>query len=289
MILDRTSIKSLLVTSGDAFQKILDENKDGIYIRTNTEQNMFDEDQQLGNDSIDLRIANYGYKMKSEYTYLNTLSEGDLSKYYLRVPLPQDGYLLKPGDLLFVPTYERIALAGNLIGRVTGRSVFARMGLSVHCTQDKFSSGINSVAGLQIKNNSPISLKIFPQQKLAQILIERTGDNRHPYTGAYCCEVEYTLPLVQDKDRAQYEPISRQIIKNQTPKKNPPWKNGKIDTSISISKLALSSITTVCMGVFGAINNITGLIISGVFNIIAMVLFTYIELKYQGERNVEKE
>ena len=218
MILDKTSIEELLYTDAKEFEKVAEKKEDGIFIRTDTEQNFFDK-SQIGNDSIDLRISDYGYIMRTDYDYINTLSNKSFEQFYKKIHFKDTGYILKPKQLIFVPTYERIALSGDLIGRVTGRSVFARMGLSVHCTQDKFSSGINSVAGLQIINNSPVPLKIFPKQMLAQMLIEKTGENRHPYKGRYCGEKNYTLPLVNDKDRAQYDEAVKHLISLQEPKK----------------------------------------------------------------------
>ena len=282
MVLDKTSIEEILFTDGEEFQKAVINKDDGIFIRTDTEQNYFDR-AQVGNDSIDLRIADYGYVMLSEYNYINTLSEDDFKDFYKKIPLPEEGYILNPHELLFVPTYERIALSGNLIGRITGRSVFARMGLSVHCTQDKFSSGINSVAGLQIINNSPIPLKIFPKQKLAQLLVESTGPNRHPYNGPFCEERNYKLPLVRDVDRAQYDIFTKQLIKNQVPRKLPIWKRKKSNYTLSTCELITTIIATISMGTFGILNNITGLLVSGIAELIVLICFKKIEFSWWKE------
>lgn len=288
MILDKTSIEEILYTDGEKFQKAVDQKKNGIFIRTDTEQNYFDK-AQIGNDSIDLRIADYGFVMLSEYNYINTLSEEDFAKYYKQIPLPEVGFILNPGELIFVPTYERIALSGNLIGRITGRSVFARMGLSVHCTQDKFSSGINSVAGLQIINNSPIPLKIFPKQKLAQLLVEWTGPNRHPYKGSFCEERNYKLPIVRDADRSQYDDLTKQLIKNQIPKKLTIWKKKRSNFTLSVCELASTTIATIAMGSFGILDNITGLVVSGIAELIMLACFKAIEFNWWKEENEEHE
>lgn len=288
MVLDKTSIEEILYTDGKEFEKIAESKKDGIFIRTDTEQNYFDK-SQIGNDSIDLRIANYGYKMRVGYNYINTLSNESFEKFYKKINLHECGYILKPGHLIFVPTLERIALSGNLIGRITGRSVFARMGLSVHCTQDKFSSGINSVAGLQIINHSPVPLKIFPRQMLAQLLIERTGQNRHPYEGTYCEEKNYKLPLVNDKDRAQYNEITKHLIALQTPKRLSIVRREQSSLSLSICKLIFSIVATVCMTYFGMIGNVTALFISGGFELLALICFTIIEFSLRREKSRTEE
>lgn len=286
MILDKTSIEEILYTEGSAFEAVAAKKADGIYIRTDTEQNFF-EKNQIGNDSIDLRIADYGYVMLPEYDYINTLDSGDFERYFTKVNLSSKGYVIKPGGLLFVPTYERIALSGNLIGRVTGRSVFARMGLSVHCTQDKFSSGINSVVGLQVINNSPVPLMIFPYQKLAQLLIEKTGKNRHPYDGLYCAEKNYKLPQVLDKDREHYGDIEKQQIAKQIPKRIPVWKRKNSNLTIPLMKLIFSGLATIGMGVFGVLSNIVGLAICGAFDLIGLIMWTFVEYKIEDEHRKE--
>lgn len=279
MILDKTSIEDLLYTDAKEFERVAEHKEDGIFIRTNTEQNFFDK-SQIGNDSIDLRIADYGYIMKTNYTYINTLSNESFEEYFRKIHLDETGYILKPQQLIFVPTFERIALSGSLIGRVTGRSVFARMGLSVHCTQDKFSSGINSVAGLQIINNSPVPLKIFPKQMLAQMLIEKTGENRHPYKGRYCGEINYTLPLVNDKDRAQYDDAVRHLISLQKPRKKVVLDKKKKNMTITVCRVFISVAATVCMGVFGILQNIPAMVVSGAFEVMALLSFTMVEFSW---------
>lgn len=150
MILDGAKIKSLLRLSEADMQRYKQLGKNSIYITSSL--NDFDPTTQIGNDSIDLRISNTGYVITNIYTYINTLLEDDFEKYFEKVELsPVHGYDLKPGELLFIDTLERIHLSGDLVGRVSGRSTFSRFGLSVHCTQEKFSSGINSVVALQIK------------------------------------------------------------------------------------------------------------------------------------------
>lgn len=282
MILDKTSIEKILYTDADAFEPIKINMKDGVYIRTVDGENSFSKDQ-IGNDSIDLRISDKGYVMKEDYNYINTLSTDSFKEYYQEVYLPQQGYIIKPGELLFVTTYERIALSGNLIGRITGRSVFARMGLSIHCTQDKFSSGINSVAGLQIINNSPVPLKIFPYQKLAQILIERTEKNRHPYNGIYCNEKKYTLPIVTEKDLCQYDEAIKSQIVRQKPKQLKLYKRKKSSFATSICNLSFTAITTISMEIFGIMNNKTGLIVSGVFGVLVAISFFIIDYISDGD------
>lgn len=220
MVIDQVGILEILRSSTD---EVLEHNKlgeDSILITSKYDD--FNRDEQIGNDSIDLRIDNKGYVLSDEYQYINTLSDEDFSQCYKEVTLDLErGYNLRPGEVLFIGTVERIHLVGDLIGRVTGRSVFSRFGLSVHCTQDKFSSGINSIAALQIKNNSNTTLKIFPYQKLVQLIIEKTNHNQTPYTGSFSLEEEYKLPSIKPSDRNQYAKRTQaNILKLKSKKKS---------------------------------------------------------------------
>lgn len=249
MVIDKTGIMSILRSSEEDLRN--HPNEDSILITTNC--NDFSH-SQIGNDSIDLRIAEKGYVISNDYEYINTLSGEDFSKYFQEVPLSTDkGYDLKPGEILFIGTLERIHLVGDLIGRVSGRSTFSRFGLSVHCTQDKFSSGINSIAALQIKNNSNTVLKIFPRQKLAQLIIEKTNHNEHPYdNGTWSLEAEYKLPVIKSSDREQYDSRSEQCILRLKPKKKSFLKRHSKSTKLnSLVQSIFGFLISVGFGIFG--------------------------------------
>lgn len=252
MILDGAKIKSLLRLSEADMQRYKQLGKNSIHITSSL--NDFDPTTQIGNDSIDLRISNTGYVITNIYTYINTLLEDDFEKYFEKVELsPVHGYDLKPGELLFIDTLERIHLSGDLVGRVSGRSTFSRFGLSVHCTQEKFSSGINSVVALQIKNNTDAILKIFPYQKLAQIMIETTSHNPSMYVGSYKSDAEYKFPVIKKSDKEHYDARTKEFINRLKPKKNLLLKkHGKSAKLISLVQAILGGVTTVIIAVCGA-------------------------------------
>lgn len=286
MVLDKLEIKRILCKDMNEFEARKDK-EDVICIQTADGESDFDVNTQLGCDSIDLRIADYAYVMNDNYEYINTLADQKFDDFFKRIVLERDGYILKPGQLVFVPTLERIAISGSIIGRITGRSVFARMGLSVHCTQDKFASGINSVVGLQIINNSPVGLKIFPKQKLAQLLIEKTFNTSTPYNGNYRNEEKYTLPFVNASDRAQYDETDRHAINLHKYKKKSVIKNQNKPYLTSIYKTIIASGLAVAMAVFGSLEfdgSICCLIICGVLEVASMIAFTHIELEMNKKR-----
>lgn len=254
MVIDKKEIMNILRFSVEDLKK--HEGEDSILITTSCDDFSLN---QIGNDSIDLRINNIGYVLSNEYEYINTLGEEDFSKYFDKVELDlEKGFDLKPGEILFVDTLERINLVGDLIGRITGRSTFSRFGLTVHCTQEKFSSGINSIAALQIKNNSNTVLKIFPRQKLAQLIIEKTSHTETPYSGVYSKEEKYKLPVIKPSDREQYDSRIVEEITRLKPRKKSLLK--KISLSNKLNTLVqtiLGIIMSFGFGVLGFFGNLT--------------------------------
>ena len=248
MVIDKTGIMAILRSYPEELEK--HKEQDSIYI--STIYNDFNPEKQIGNDSIDLRIGDNGYIISNDYEYINTLSEEDFSKYFVAVSLSLDkGYDLKPGEVLFIDTLERVHLVGDLIGRVTGRSVFSRFGLSVHCTQDKFSSGINSIVALQIVNNSNTVLKIFPRQKLAQLIIHKTSPNQNPYNGTYSIEESYQLPTVKQTDRMQYDEREQAKIMRLKPNKISFMEKKQSVRFNSLAQSVFGGIISAGMGIMG--------------------------------------
>lgn len=272
MVIDKTGILKILRKSEEDLNE--HKNEDGILITTRYNDFL---ETQIGNDSIDLRINNKGYILSNDYEFINTLSNEDFKKYFEEVNLSTEyGFDLKPGEILFIDTLERIHLVGDLIGRISGRSTFSRFGLSVHCTQDKFSSGINSVAALQIRNNSNTVLKIFPYQKLAQLIIEKTSHNENPYSGTFSVESEYKLPIIKESELEQYDNRTKDTIRRQKPKKKSVFE--KHSTSAKLNMLVQSIIgfiISVGIGIFGFMNEKKWAIIS-----ISFLAFIYIAISW---------
>jgi len=100
-------------------------------------------------------------------------------------------------------------------------------------------------------------LRIFPYQKLAQLIIHRTEQNRFPYVGQYSSEMEYKLPLVSVNDRKQYSERNRNIIKDIKPTKRTfRDKNGNQKTTKYLALCqtvagVILSIFISFMGIFG--------------------------------------
>lgn len=179
----------------------------------------FDRELQVGRDSVDLRIGRHGYKINCEYDFINTL-DSEIDKYFYDVEIPNDGYMIEPGETLIISTVERVKLTGNITGELTGRTRFSRMGLSV-CTATKFQSYSDAVIVLQLTNHNKVPLKIFPYQKLVQLVIHQVDGIPNEKRGNYYNELVLRKPIISDNELAGLSPEGKKAISRQKPKKIP--------------------------------------------------------------------
>lgn len=87
---------------------------------------------------------------------------------YLNLP-----FALAPGDFVLASTAETIALPADLIGRIEGRSSWARQGLAVHITAGFLDPGFRGQVTLELANLGPYTLHLEAGLSLAQIAFEQ--------------------------------------------------------------------------------------------------------------------
>ena len=212
----------------------------------------FDPDVQIGSDSVDLRLGEYFYTLKENYEYINTLNiDKNLSeKIFEKHEFSTTGYILKPQEIIFAPSLEIVEMSSSrFYGYVNGRSSYSRIGLSVNCTMTKFGYGMKSIVSLQIINNSPVCLKIYPRQKMIQMEIHEIYGLMDPYKGSYAEEREYLLPIIKDSELNEYSDGDRVSIKNDTPKEIK--KRKKIDRSYIRKLDVYFKIKNIVTGILG--------------------------------------
>lgn len=136
--------------------------------------------------SIDLKLGEVArvYNSPPGGVHLK-LSEVDVTAFLdmagKEVNLRETPVELKHGDYVVIGyTAERIKLPSFLIGRLEGRSSFARLGLSIHNTAPTIQPGFNGQIALELTNNGPYALTLEPGLVICQLILERMA---HPSTG----------------------------------------------------------------------------------------------------------
>ena len=79
--------------------------------------------------------------------------------------------IIKPGQTIMGRIYESFRMPANCAGKIEGRSSFARLGLSVHCTGDFINPGWQGFMPLQLANVGPYALRIAPYFSICQLMI----------------------------------------------------------------------------------------------------------------------
>lgn len=81
-------------------------------------------------------------------------------------------------------TLERIKLPENIVGRIDGKSRFARIGLLVHLSSSFIQPGVDNVQVLEIANFSPNNLELSPGLVVCQVVLEELKGKAR-YEGTY--------------------------------------------------------------------------------------------------------
>ena len=92
------------------------------------------------------------------------------------------GLNIGPGQFLLAHTLEYIKLPANVAAQVEGRSSFARIGLQVHMTANLVEAGFDGCLTLEVVNNGPSSIRLYPGMRIAQLRFFRLANApQYPY------------------------------------------------------------------------------------------------------------
>lgn len=190
----------MAILSGLELRHLIEEKE--IRIRSRDDSQPFNVDAQVTEDAIDLRIYNKGWVVRDDVDCLDPLPERfDGKAVFEEVTIPPDGYNLKQGQVLYTNTLDVISLPNNLAGRVSTRSTFARLGLSVHTTHSKLGVGHEQAIPLQLINHNRADLIIYPFTPYVQLQIEDVSGPVVPYRGKYYQEEDYRGPILVSRDQ----------------------------------------------------------------------------------------
>ncbi|MBU4502929.1 MAG: dCTP deaminase [Nanoarchaeota archaeon] len=142
-------------------------------------------ESQVGPASIDLRLGEYFRVFRKGKTA--NIVEGTDYKDFTKL-VKKDFIILKPNEFVLGVTKEKITLPADVCGWLTGRSRFARLGLSIHITASFIQPGISNKQVLEMKNVSSIPLRLIPGTKVCQIiLMKASGKNK--YEGKFANQI----------------------------------------------------------------------------------------------------
>jgi dCTP deaminase len=90
--------------------------------------------------------------------------------------------ILHPGEFLLGSTIERVALPGDLVARLEGKSSLGRLGLLIHSTAGFVDAGWDGHLTLELSNVANLPITLYPGMKIGQIsFFEMTTPADRPY------------------------------------------------------------------------------------------------------------
>lgn len=84
---------------------------------------------------------------------------------------------LPPGFFLTAPTKERVHVPTNLVMKLGGRSTYARKGITIELSSDRFDPGWCGVAVMEIANVGQAAFNLFPGLPLCCVTFEQLSSH----------------------------------------------------------------------------------------------------------------
>ena len=78
-------------------------------------------------------------------------------------------FILHPGEFVLGTTFERVALADDLVARLEGKSSMGRLGLLIHSTAGFIDAGWDGWLTLELSNVATLPIAIWPGMRIGQL------------------------------------------------------------------------------------------------------------------------
>ncbi len=91
-------------------------------------------------------------------------------------------FIIHPGEFALGMTYEIVGVAGDMVGRLEGKSSLGRLGLIIHATAGYLDPGNKLKMTLELHNVSTLPIKLYYKMPVAQISFTPLSSHaEHPY------------------------------------------------------------------------------------------------------------
>jgi dCTP deaminase len=129
------------------------------------------DESQIGPASVDLTLSDEWYFFKDEFSrkIVDLKETGFREAFGMK---KAKSITLKPGELCLGRTVERITLPNNVMGKLEGRSRYARMGVIIHTTSALVQPGSDNHQVLEIVNLAPFPIKLHAGMRISQVVFE---------------------------------------------------------------------------------------------------------------------
>ena len=145
-------------------------------------------------NGVDLSISERIVRLENDNEILDT-HNNHIDRYYSTEQSPS--FVIFPNEHMLACTHERIILPNDIVGLVTLRSTYTRLGLSAPCGMVE--AGFNGQLTLEIIGGS-FPVRIYAGDRVFHIIfMELTGDHKATYRGKYQNQAGVTLPILDSE------------------------------------------------------------------------------------------
>lgn len=132
---------------------------------------------QLGPSSFDLRLGyDFGILNTRKVEMVDTKCMEKYQKYINEEKhSAEEGVIVHPGEFILGSTLETVNIPNEVVGRVEGRSSYGRLGIIIHATAGFIDPGFKGQITLEIQNLGNAPVKIYPEERICQIVFEKMG------------------------------------------------------------------------------------------------------------------
>lgn len=127
---------------------------------------------QVGQGSVDLTLGDTFWFFKEKYCGVRV----DLDKVDFKTATKKvkaDSVVLGPGEMCLGVSKEKLTLSPGIMGRLEGRSRYARMGLAVHITSAVVQPGSSNHQVYEILNSAPFTIVLHKGMRISQVVFSR--------------------------------------------------------------------------------------------------------------------
>jgi dCTP deaminase len=135
--------------------------------------------------SVDLHVdSQFRVFANNRYPYIDVkLEQPDLTE--LVETKRDEPFILHPGEFVLGSTLERVALPGDVVARLEGKSSLGRLGLLIHSTAGYVDPGWDGYLTLELSNVANLPITLYPGMRIGQISFFRlTTEAETPYGSA---------------------------------------------------------------------------------------------------------
>lgn len=129
-------------------------------------------EEQIGAASIDLTLSDEWAFFKNEYI-MKLVDLDKISFDQATETKKTDEIILQPMQMCLAKTVEKITLPSNIMGKLEGRSRYARMGLIIHTTSALVQPGSDNHQVLEIVNLAPFPIVLHKGMRISQVVLEK--------------------------------------------------------------------------------------------------------------------